>query len=68
VDEVYPASRDADVETEQRNYAEDIASALSATLRDLPQPVVNVSVPEQPARVRTLERDDEGNITKIVEE
>jgi HK97 family phage portal protein len=68
VDEVYPASRDADLETEQRNYAEDIASALSATLRDLPQPVVNVSVPEQPARVRTLERDDEGNITKIVEE
>jgi hypothetical protein len=68
VDEVYPAGRDAELETEQRNYAEDIASALSATLRDLPQPVVNVSVPEQPARVRTLERDDEGNITKIVEE
>jgi HK97 family phage portal protein len=68
VDEVYPASRDAEPETEQRNVAEDIANALSATLRDLPQPVVNVSVPEQPARVRTLERDDDGNITKIVEE
>ena len=48
--------------------AEDIASALSATIRDMPQPIVNVTVPETPARRKIVTRDDEGNITEIVEE
>ena len=68
VDEVYPGDRAADIETEERDIAGDIANAISATLRDLPQPVVNVTVPEQPARRKHVRRDDDGNITEIVEE
>ena len=67
--EVYPGDdRTADEETEVRDIAGDIATALSATLRELPQPVVNVQVPEQPARRKHVKRDDDGNITEIVEE
>jgi HK97 family phage portal protein len=68
VEEVYPGDRAVETEQEQRNVAEDIANAIGATLRDLPQPVVNVTVPEQPARTRHVRRDSDGNITEIVEE
>jgi HK97 family phage portal protein len=34
----------------------------------MPAPVVNVSLPESPARSKRVERDDDGNITAIIEE
>jgi HK97 family phage portal protein len=69
VDEVYPGDdRSSEHNDEHRDMAEDIASALSATIRDMPQPIVNVTVPETPARRKIVTRDDEGNITEIVEE
>jgi hypothetical protein len=48
--------------------AEDIANVLSASIKSMPAPVVNVNVPEQSARSKRVERDNEGNITAIVEE
>jgi hypothetical protein len=68
VGEVYPGDRSLDDEGEQRDIAEDIATALGETLRHLPQPVVNVNVPETPARRKHVKRDSEGNITEIVED
>lgn len=59
VSDVYPASRDYD--------PEDIANALADGLRAMPAPVVNVNVPEATPRTRNIERDSDGNITKIVE-
>ena len=57
--DVYPASRDYD--------PENIANALANGLRSMPAPVVNVNVPESAPRTRNIERDLDGNITKIVE-
>jgi HK97 family phage portal protein len=68
VDDVYPGSRDLDEDTEERDIAGDIATALSASIRAMPAPVVNVNMPEPSARSKRVERDDEGNITAIVEE
>lgn len=59
-EDVYPASRS--VEPEQ------IADAISDALRAMPAPVVNVSLPESPARSKRVERDADGNITAIIEE
>lgn len=68
VDDVYPSSRTGDDEDEQRDIAGDIATALAATLKAVQPPVLNVTLPEHVARTRTVERDEDGNITKIVEE
>lgn len=50
------------------DVAAQVSEALATALRSLPQPVVNVQVPEQPARTRKVNRDADGNITEIVEE
>lgn len=68
VSEAYPTERDLPIELDHRDIAEDIATALGLTLRELPQPIVNVSIPEQPARRKHVKRDEDGNITEIVEE
>jgi HK97 family phage portal protein len=47
---------------------QEFATAVSDAIRGLPAPVVNVTVPEQPARTRKVQRDAAGNITEIVEE
>lgn len=47
---------------------EEVADAISTALRAMPAPVVNVSIPEDKPKQRTIERDDDGNITRIVEE
>jgi hypothetical protein len=59
VEELYLGARDYD--------PENIVNALTEGLRSLPAPVVNVNVPEALPRTRNIERDTEGNITKIVE-
>jgi len=46
----------------------EFASAVSDAIRGIPAPVVNVQVPEQPARSRKIRRDAAGNISEIVEE
>lgn len=68
VSDVYPADRDLDQVDEERDIAGDIAAALSATLRELPQPVVNVSIPETPARRKRITRDENGEIAEIIED
>lgn len=45
----------------------DIADAISGAIRSMPAPVVNVALPE-PSRQRKIERDEDGNISRIVEE
>jgi hypothetical protein len=59
VEELYLGARDYD--------PENIVNALTEGLRSLPAPVVNVNVPEAAPRTRNIERDTDGNITKIVE-
>jgi HK97 family phage portal protein len=59
-DDVYPAARSVD--------PEEIAGAITDAIRAMPAPVVNVSVPESPARSKRVERDADGNITAIIEE
>lgn len=59
-EDVYPANRSVE--------PEEIAEAISGALRAMPAPVVNVSLPESPARSKRLERDADGNITAIIEE
>lgn len=68
VEEVYPGDRALEVDAEPRDVLEHIGETLAETIRALPQPVVNVTVPETPARSRKVMRDDDGNITEIVEE
>ena len=63
--EVYPAD---DADNGDRGYAQDIADAISGAIRSIPGPVVNVSLPEPEKRTRLIERDGDGNISKIVEE
>ena len=46
----------------------EFAEAIGAQIRGLPQPIINVQVPEPPARSKRVERDAHGNITGIVEE
>jgi hypothetical protein len=46
----------------------EFAEAIGAQIRGLPQPVINVTMPEQPARSKRVERDAHGNITGIVED
>lgn len=46
----------------------EFAEAIGAQIRNMPQPVINVTVPETPARTKRVERDASGNITGIVEE
>lgn len=50
------------------NAMADALRAMPAPIVNVPQPVVNVTVPEQEKRVRTVERDENGDITRIVEE
>lgn len=64
--DVYPADRALD--EPDVDVAAQVSEALATALRSMPQPVVNVQVPEQPARTRKVNRDAEGNITEIVEE
>jgi len=47
---------------------DEFATAVSDAIRGLPAPVINVQVPEQPARSRKIRRDAAGNISEIVEE
>lgn len=49
----------------------DVANILANAIRHMPTPVVNVAAPEVPApvkRVRSVERDELGNIVRISEE
>jgi len=66
--DVYPADRAAEVDTEAHDVLEHIGDTLTDAIRAMPQPVVNVTVPESPARTRKVVRDGDGNITEIVEE
>lgn len=67
---VYTNTQDIDVEArgEDRVSPQDIADALGSVIKDMPAPVVNVSIPEPQARSKRVERDSEGNITAIIEE
>jgi HK97 family phage portal protein len=65
VTEAYPV-READLDPLE--IAQQFGLSLSDTLRNMPAPVVNVTVPEQPARTRKVKRDADGNIMEIVEE
>lgn len=49
------------------NRTMDIGDAISTAIRAIPAPVVNVSIPEG-SKQRKIERDEDGNITRIVEE
>lgn len=56
------------VEDEPVDLAKSIASAVAAAMRES-QPVVNVVLPESKAtKVRRIERDENGNIARIIEE
>jgi hypothetical protein len=68
VDDVYPGGRSMDEDAEQRDAINDIAEAFTASLKAMPAPVVNVNMPENSARSKRVERDEDGNITAIVEE
>ena len=46
----------------------EFATAVSDAIRALPQPVVNVNMPEQATRTKKVKRDAAGNIAEIVEE
>jgi len=46
----------------------EFAEAIGAQIRNMPQPVINVSMPEIAPRSKKVERDAHGNITGIVEE
>jgi HK97 family phage portal protein len=68
VGDVYPGDRAVETETEERDVAGDIATALAASIKAMQAPVVNVHVPETPARRKIIERDANGDISEIVEE
>jgi hypothetical protein len=46
----------------------EFADAVSNAIRSMKAPVVNVNLPESKAKIRKIERDDAGNISKITEE
>jgi hypothetical protein len=68
VGDVYPGDRALDEDIDERDVAGDIATALAASIKAMQAPVVNVNVPETPARRKVITRDDNGDITEIVEE
>ena len=68
VEEVYPADRALADDIDERDVAGDIATALAASIKAMPAPVVNVNLPEQSTRSKRIERDEDGNITAIVED
>jgi hypothetical protein len=68
VGDVYPGDRALDEDIDERDVAGDIATALAASIKAMPAPVVNVNMPENAARSKRVERDDDGNITAIVED
>jgi len=45
----------------------EFATAIASAIRSMPAPVVNVSTPES-SKARSVERDEDGNISRIVEE
>lgn len=67
ISEVYPTGRSVD-QPDPMEVLGHITDTLASTMRNLPQPVVNVQVPETPARTRKVKRDADGNILEIVEE
>ena len=67
IGDTYDVERSADEPDAEDNVSQ-LAEALAASIRSMPQPVVNVQVPEQPARTRKVNRDSDGNIVEIVEE
>ena len=50
------------------NAASMVAEVIASAMKAAPAPVVNVTVPEPAAKTRVIERDDQGNIARIVEE
>jgi hypothetical protein len=64
--EVDYSGRDVDLMAEKRDAA--IANAMAESIKSLPAPVINVNMPEPSARSKRVERDEDGNITAIVEE
>jgi hypothetical protein len=68
VGDVYPGDRALDEDIDERDVAGDIATALAASIKAMQAPVVNVNVPDTPARRKVITRDDNGDITEIVEE
>jgi len=65
VDDTYPVR---EAKPDPFAIAQQFGLTMSDAMRNLPAPIVNVSMPEQPARTRKVERDGEGNIIQIVEE
>ena len=45
----------------------DFADAISSAIGSMQPPVVNVQMPEAPTRSRKIKRDEDGNITEILE-
>jgi HK97 family phage portal protein len=68
VGDVYPGDRALSEDIDERDVAGDIATALAASIKAMPAPVVNVNMPDNAARSKRVERDADGNITAIVEE
>jgi hypothetical protein len=69
-DDVYLGSNsndDEDAEDSDSIDPSDLVDAIAEGMRALPAPVVHVHVPEPAPRTRNIERDSDGNITKIVE-
>jgi hypothetical protein len=54
-------------DVEELDLSQQIAKAVAEAVKSI-QPVVNVVVPEEKPRVRRVERDEHGNIARIVEE
>ena len=56
-----------ELEAPPQDLAKAIAVAVAEAMRHT-QPTVNVVMPEQKSKVRRIERDDHGNISRIIEE
>jgi hypothetical protein len=59
------------IELEASEPPQDLAKAIAVAVAEAmrqTQPTVNVVMPEQKSKVRRIERDDHGNISRIIEE
>jgi hypothetical protein len=59
------------IELEKKAEPQDLAKAIAAAVAEAmkqTQPTVNVVMPEQKTKVRRIERDEHGNISRIIEE
>ena len=56
-----------EIPEEEPTLAKSIASAVAEAMRNT-QPTVNVVMPDNRTKVRRIERDEHGNISRIIEE